>query len=390
MTVQWVIKATKLCNLRCRYCYEYPWLGDPARIRPAQLARFFEHVATFYAGKKTKMEFVWHGGEPLLLGSEYFGQVFDLQDRIFGSSGVEFQNSIQTNLVRLPRCDIPLLRKFSNVGVSVDLFGDLRVDRRGRIMQSQTLDNMQALLDEGVRFGCIVVLSKGTAESLDGIFQFFSDLVLSFRLLPIYRTGFPDQHDTFGLNASEVVAALNRAVDLWFEMSTPIHVRPVQDYVTNVLRQHMGLVHRLGRYSSKLGETLYIVNTDGGLFSNADAYNPQYCYGNIFEAPLDELLKTEGYHKSKSERLQRMRDVCGECRFFGACSGFFMGEATPEQRYLDESGKLVCGTARSVQEYIEKKLVDAGVIDVETGELTTYFLDKREFIQQAAESLEFG
>src|SRR5207248_986987 len=30
--MEWEIKVSKLCNLRCKYCYEFDELGDPRRI----------------------------------------------------------------------------------------------------------------------------------------------------------------------------------------------------------------------------------------------------------------------------------------------------------------------------------------------------------------------
>ena len=35
-TINWVVKASKLCNLRCRYCYEWNELAKPDRISLAQ------------------------------------------------------------------------------------------------------------------------------------------------------------------------------------------------------------------------------------------------------------------------------------------------------------------------------------------------------------------
>jgi uncharacterized protein len=49
---------------------------------------------------------------------------------------------------------------FLYVAVSIDLFGDHRVDVKGKPSELKVLDNMQILIDEGISFGCITVLSK--------------------------------------------------------------------------------------------------------------------------------------------------------------------------------------------------------------------------------------
>jgi uncharacterized protein len=363
MSVQWVVKTTKLCNLRCQYCYEFPWLGDAKRMSASQLDAFFRHVAEAYADQGETMDFVWHGGEPLLLGTAFYDQVFELQQKHLAGAGIAWENSIQTNLTRLDTEQIELLRRFANVGVSIDVFGDLRVNAAGEKSQPQVLEHMQQLIDAGVQFGCITVLSRKNFTRLREIFTFFSDLQLSFRLLPIYRTGFLHQHDDFGLSESEILASLLQAVDLWFDLDSEIQVRPIHDYVLNVMKKYSHPSHQMGHYSKKNVETLFIVNTDGQLYSNADAYAAEYSYGSIFDTPLSMLLESTGHQRSVQERLGRIKSVCEGCEHFGACSGFYMGEATPEQRFLDETGRLHCGVVRPLTDAIEQRLIAAGVID---------------------------
>lgn len=375
MSVQWVVKTTKLCNLRCRYCYEFPWLGDSARMSATQLDAFFRHVAEAYADRPETMDFVWHGGEPLLLGTAFYDQIFALQEKHLAPAGVAWENSIQTNLTRLDDELIALLRRFANIGVSIDVFGDLRVDAAGNKSQPKVLEHMQQLIDANVNFGCITVLSRKNYKSLREIFTFFTDLHLSFRLLPIYRTGFLHQHDDFGLSETEILQSLLQAVDLWFDMDSQIQMRPIQDYVLNVVRKYSDRTNRMGHYSKKQSETLFIVNTDGRLFSNADAYADGYSYGSIFETPLTGLLTSAGYIRSREERLGRMKTACEDCTHFGACSGFYMGEATPEQRFLDETGKLRCGIVKPLMDAIERRLITDGVLDPIRGEVDPAWLN---------------
>lgn len=46
-----------------------------------------------------------------------------------------------------------------------------------------------------------------------------------------------------------------------------------------------------------------------------------------------------------------------------------MAEATPEQRWTDTQGHLFCGVARPLQDYIERVLVDNGLVNIESGAL---------------------
>jgi uncharacterized protein len=369
MGVQWVIKASKLCNLRCRYCYEYPHLGDPKRLNQEQLKRFFGHVADHYAGEDQEQDFVWHGGEPLLLGAGYFDEAFRMQEETLGRAGVPYSNSIQTNLYRLHDRDFELLRRFANVGVSVDVFGTQRVNANGADAQEAILKNMERLFAQDIPFGCITVLSKENIDHVERIYAFFAELGVSFRLLPIYRTGFLGQQDHLGLSPQEILQAFIRTFDRWANDETEIQVRPIEDHVTTVIRKHMGGTQCMGHYSKRPGEALFVMDCDGRVYSNADAYAEPFAYGNVCEQPMNELLSSSGYRRTRLERQQRVDETCSRCDWFGACSGFYVAEATPEQRWSSMPENDSCQVVKPLLEHIERHFIEAGLIARDDGRL---------------------
>lgn len=368
--VQWVVKASKFCNLRCRYCYEFPSLAERARITPEQLRQMFAHVARHYEGSGKHMDFVWHGGEPLLLGQGFFDTIDALQRTVFVPIGLEYSNSIQTNLTLLNRNTIDLLRRFRTIGVSLDLFGDQRVDTRGRPAEPRTIENMQRLQDAGVRFGCITVLSRHTLDHVEEIYRFFEDLEISVRFLPIYRTGYPGQNAPHAVSSAEIVSAYKKLVDLWFASPRHIGVRPVTDYVEIAVRQLSRGAVNTKVYDKSLDEVIYIVDTDGTLFSNSDAYDRRLAHGNIFTQTLSDIRRSSGCELAISSARRRMRDACARCHYLGSCSGFFAAEATPEQREYGRDGRLRCAVVRPMLEYISQKLHDVGAIDADHGLIT--------------------
>jgi MoaA/NifB/PqqE/SkfB family radical SAM enzyme len=46
--IEWEIKVTKLCNLRCAYCYEYEELGDPRRLSLAEWRAIIESARWYH------------------------------------------------------------------------------------------------------------------------------------------------------------------------------------------------------------------------------------------------------------------------------------------------------------------------------------------------------
>jgi uncharacterized protein len=363
-TVDWVIKISRFCNLRCRYCYEYPHLGDHTRMSLAHIEAMFRRIAEHYQSSDKRMDFVWHGGEPLLIEPAYYREIAVLEREIFTPVGLAYANNVQTNLTRLSPPILELIRGFFNgMSVSIDFFGDQRVNIGGKPIEPLVKRNMARLKNEGIVFGCISVLSRENVEHVEEIYRYVEEHGYSLRFLPIYRTGFPGQQDHLALSASEIVMAFERLADVWLTSERAIRVRPLEDYLTHVIgKLTLGCASQ-PVYDKSEDEVVYVVATDGSLYSTADAYNEALCHGNLFTTSIAEMQRGAVYRRAVEQSRQRMAATCERCAYYGACSGFIMGEATPEERHLDHDGALVCGIAEPMHRYLERRLVASGLGD---------------------------
>ncbi|HSV98898.1 MAG TPA: radical SAM protein [Sedimentisphaerales bacterium] len=91
--------AGAVCNLACRYCYYTPKSGlDP----DGELSRMPDRVLEEYivqhieACSDPMIRFSWHGGEPTILGLDYFRKIVAIQRKHL-PAGRAFANGIQTN-----------------------------------------------------------------------------------------------------------------------------------------------------------------------------------------------------------------------------------------------------------------------------------------------------
>ena len=80
---QLVVKVFKYCNLRCDYCYEFPYLGDMARVSLDEIRGAFQNIKTSVDELAIESaDFIFHGGEPFLVPPKYYEQV-DVLKRTF-------------------------------------------------------------------------------------------------------------------------------------------------------------------------------------------------------------------------------------------------------------------------------------------------------------------
>jgi uncharacterized protein len=369
--VQFVIKTSKFCNLRCRYCYEYPDLGNREAIALEDLDRMYSHIYNYYSQFEhpTQIDFVWHGGEPLLQSPDFYWQSFERQQQIFGDFKGSLTNSVQTNLTVLNKERIKLLKHgFDSVGISVDLFGGLRVDRSGNDSLPTVLANIDRLRDEEIPFGCITVLTQLNLPYLREIYKFYEQMNLAFRILPLFKGAFDNQHQGFEISPNEVLQAYCNLVDLWLESDDIVMVRPIIEQIEEILRYYTPNAQPVF-YDKREWESIYLVNTNGDVYSYADAY-AGLSHGNIFTTSLEDLTKSEAHQKVLAAAEERLAATCSSCRFFGSCSGYPVAEGSVEYNELDEKGAIKCIVTKGVLEHIEYRLKQVGIINPVTGEMS--------------------
>jgi uncharacterized protein len=120
------------CNLNCGYCFYltkaglYPEVTQP-RMSIATVERM---LRAYYAIPMPVYAFGWQGGEPTLMGTDFFREVFALQ-RALTPRGSTTTNGLQTNGTLLTPEWAQLLREHDVlVGISIDGPAELHNRRR--------------------------------------------------------------------------------------------------------------------------------------------------------------------------------------------------------------------------------------------------------------------
>ncbi|MEA5571329.1 radical SAM/SPASM domain-containing protein [Calothrix sp. UHCC 0171] len=386
--VQFVVKTSKHCNLRCRYCYEYAELGNKNAIALAQIEKMFTNIANYYQNLEfpIEIEFVWHGGEPLLQKPDFYWQVFDLQKKIFNYENIRIRNGVQTNLTLLDSQRLKLLKSgFDGVGVSLDLFGGLRVYQTGIESQNKVLENIDKLTDANIDFGCISVLTKQNLDFIPEIYSFYREMNLSARILPLFKGSFENQHQGFEITAYEVLEAYKKLVDLWLADDKFVWISPIYEAIKQVI-YHYSPNAPTSFYDKREWESIYIVDVDGEVYSYADAYAITHSHGNIFNQPLAALISSSQHQKIIREAEERIQETCSQCKFFGSCSGYPIAEGNRQYNEINQDGSINCIVDKGIRQYIEYRLFEMGIIDVERGTIT---LDKFNVNSQSSPSLAY-
>lgn len=369
----WVVKASKLCDLRCRYCYEWNELGDPARMALRDWRRLLEAARAYHdlSAQRLKVpiesRIVWHGGEPLLLPAAYVREVLALERDVFGAEALargEVANVIQTNLHALSDEKIELLREGAfAVGVSMDFVGGVRLTLSGRRTEVRVAENLDRLRAAGFAPGAITVLARHTLPNLRQIYDFFESLEMSLRILPLFPSPLNTPEAPFALTTREMVDGLDDLFVYWLDRGCPIPVEPLREYLKSALMRLSSLAREPWSRRTH-GDGVLIVNTDGDLFQVIDAYEKGKALGNVFRQGIGEILDSRAYADSLTRSDDVFAEHCAPCPFLGPCNGAPVYEST-----LANSPGGRCAIAYEVQTFIERHLREVGLDDRELAAL---------------------
>src|SRR4030042_3190810 len=185
--------AGAACNLACRYCY---YLGKgtprparaPSRMPEALLESYIaQHIA---ASPDEIIRFSWHGGEPTILGLDYFRKIVAIERR-HCPAGRTIVNGLQTNGTLLDEEGGRFLAAEGfSVGISLDgpreIHDHHRLTRDGRPSFDDTMRGYGILRRHGVPTDILCVVGAHNVGCPLEVYGFFREIGASYvTLLPL-------------------------------------------------------------------------------------------------------------------------------------------------------------------------------------------------------------
>ncbi len=369
------------CNLDCEYCFYlekqalFP-AGEQFRMPDGVLSAF---VTKYITSQPTPaVEFVWQGGEPTLLGIDFFKRVIGLQKQFSGVKTIT--NSLQTNgtLLTDEWCRFLKQNNFM-VGISLDgpkeIHDRYRRDRKGRGTFDQVMRGLRLLQKHGVEYNVLACVARETAARPLEVYRFFRESGVEFiQFTPVVER-IPDaQSAGLGLRLA-APAALDRpekqtevtpwsvVPEAWGEFLITVFEEWVRRDVGKVfvmnfewaLNAWIGNPSPVCVYAKQCGRAL-VIEHNGDVYACDHCVYPQYRLGNILTdmlpAMVEKSLKS-GFGVGKETALPRW---CRECDVLAACQG-----GCPKHRfagtYYDEPGlHYLCGGYKKFFMHIRKYL----------------------------------
>ncbi|HDZ8881163.1 TPA: anaerobic sulfatase maturase [Aeromonas dhakensis] len=341
------------CNIDCQYCF---YLHKEELLHQPRQPRMDEEtldtfIRSYIEGQDgDEIVFSWQGGEPTLLGIDYFRRIVALQQQ-HCPPGVSIRNDLQTNGILLNDEWCRFLKEHGFlVGLSIDgpraLHDKYRVTRSGKPTFDLVMAAAALLRQHQVPFNALTVINRHNAKHPLEVYrfltrelgatyiqftpcveasdfkrtapQFWNDSMLPLVGSELSKPGHPMSIVTdWSVDPDDWGTFLATVFEEWVNNDLG---RVLVNLFETAVAQTMGYPSQLCVTAEFCGKALAIEH-DGSVFSCDHFVYPEYRLGDIKQRPLSHMAfstRQESFGMSKRDSLP---EYCRQCPYLTLCWG---------------------------------------------------------------------
>ena len=380
-----------LCNLNCVYCfYKYKQNGFNPSYNWKMSSEILEIFVRDYIQSQPReypVQFVWQGGEPCLMGLDFFRKAVELQKK-YKKPGQEITNAFQTNATLIDSKWAEFFKENNFlIGVSIDGPEDIhnryRVDSSGRGSFASVMKGVENLRKHNVDYNALVCITDISAQDPLYIYDFLKKHFNFIQLIPVveerdFKKEAPFQKDAKKWAAgksrkhSELVTEwsvtpegfgtfLNKIFDSWVKSDVGRVFIQIFDYT---LANRMGHPAALCVLNRTCGRGL-VLEHNGDVYACDHFVYPEYRLGNIKEIPLAELARSKSQIGFGNDKWERLPGQCGGCEYLNLCFGgcprnrfIFTDDGENELNYLCEGYRSFFSHTAQAMKFMANELIN--------------------------------
>lgn len=324
-----IAKPTHDCNLRCKYCYIEP-SAEKGKMSESLLAQSIEKVSDF----AEKSHWIWHGGEPLIMGLDFYKIVKDIQD-FYKKKGKKFSNGIQTNGTLITSEIINFCKQTKDFFIGMSLDGPEEINNRTRIYPDekgsfkQVMKAKSLLKGKKVGGGIICVITNQNIYEPEKLYSFFKSIRTNIKFNPlIYSERVSDNKDSLEISPKEYGKFLIKMWEIYNkdvekDKELKIEIDPFIQVLGN-----LGTNSPLGcNYSKSCRNDFISIGPEGDIYpcGRFDGIK-EFWMGNIKTNTIEEMVNSSVNIKLKKRSLENV-STCLKCKNGGICNSGCMHNA---------------------------------------------------------------
>jgi len=345
-----LIKPTgAVCNLECKYCFflskEMLYPDSNFRMEEELLEWYIQQL--FDSHQAPEVSVSWQGGEPTLMGLDFFQQSVEYVEK-HRKPSQSVQYTIQTNGTKIDDEWAAFFKQHNFlVGLSIDgpkkLHDTYRVNKSGAGSFDQVMRGWEHLVKHDVDYNILCTVHAANADHPLDVYHFFLDDLKAqyIQFIPIVERTTPETlliaNQGWGRRSGDDRPLYKQSGDLVTERS----VKPEQygRFLSTIFDEWVlrdvgkvfvqsfdaALASWIGQptlciFQPTCGNALALEH-NGDLYSCDHFVEPDYLLGNIRETNLIEMVNSGKQSIFGKDKWEKLPKYCRDCVVLFACYG---------------------------------------------------------------------
>ncbi len=320
-----------ICNLDCKYCFflskEKLFPGSNFRMSEELLENYVrQHIE---AHNVQEVTFAWQGGEPTLMGLDFFRRAVEFQEK-YRKPGTRILNTFQTNATTFNDAWCQFFHEHNFLlGISIDgpaaMHDYYRVDKGGSPTWARVMAGIALAKKHNVEFNVLVTVNSANVAHGAEVYRFLRDEVGAryMQFIPIIErdneTGFQEGTDVTdrSVTGEQYGQFLIEVFNEWVTNDVGTVFVQLFDVAVGVWLGHPAA---LCVFAETCGGALALEH-NGDLYSCDHFVEPRFHLGNVKDTPLSDMVNSEKQRQFGQHKRDSLPKYCRECEVRFICNG---------------------------------------------------------------------
>ncbi len=312
------------CNLACTYCF-YSAMSD-FLSETTDNPNMTEYTASILTASyldtyQKEYIFAWQGGEPTLMGLDFYRYIIQLQMR-YGKCGDTIANAIQTNGALLTKEWAKFLSQYNFlVGISLDgppkIHNQYRKYKNGYGTCADVMRAISLLKTYNISFNSLTLISAANVRKAKTVFDFLCNEGIHYQqyipCVEISQNGYPMP---FSIEPEDWGVFLCEIFDEWIKFGVgKVSIR----LFDSLINYYVSGYHQQCT-NTKLCNQYFVVEYNGDVFPCDFFVTKELKVGNVFSDSWQEMTNSTVYREFSIRKSALSRD-CALCSYIDFCGG---------------------------------------------------------------------
>lgn len=315
--------ASADCNLRCSYCFYIDHIKMFSKDKTHRMSdKILERmIKTYMETDQSIYSFGWQGGEPTLMGVDFFKKTVKLQKK-YGRQGARVSNGLQTNTTLIDDEFAAFLKEYNFlVGVSLDgpeeIHDYYRVNIDGKGSHSMVLKGIEALNKHDVDYNVLVLVNKQNVDKAALVYKYLKDMGVNYhQYIPCVEFDDDGNLLPYAITGREWGNFLMDIFNEWYPKDTrKISVRLFDSVLSLIVEGNYTTCHLAGNCCQ-----YFVVEYNGDIYPCDFFVQDDLRLGNVMSHSWSVLQHSRKYKEFGALKTE-WNKACQNCDVLPFCSG---------------------------------------------------------------------